>query len=117
MYDYTRPADSTGLSDAYPSLKTIDASAEGTWVVRDVDAANAMLDAAGLTRDGDVRVGPEGPMEYELNVVTGWSDWVSAVQIIAQNLEEVGISVTVTPYDFAAWFDRVQKGEFTMSIG
>jgi peptide/nickel transport system substrate-binding protein len=118
MYDYTRPADSSGLSDAYPALKTTDESTQGTWVVRDVDAANAALDAAGLTRDGDVRVTADGsPMEYELNVVTGWSDWVSAVQIIAQNLEEVGIMATVTPYDFAAWFDRMTTGDFTMSIG
>ena len=118
MYDYTRPADSSGLSDAYPALKSMDASTEGTWVVRDVEAANAALDAAGLTLDGDVRVTADGePMEYELNVVTGWSDWVSAVQIIAQNLEDVGIRATVTPYDFAAWFDRVTRGEFTMTIG
>jgi peptide/nickel transport system substrate-binding protein len=118
MYDYTKPADSTGLAEAYPAFKTVDASAEGTWVKRDVEAANAALDAAGLVLDGDTRVTADGqPMEYELNVVTGWSDWVSACQIMAENLEEVGIKATVTPYDFSAWFDKVQKGDFTMTIG
>jgi peptide/nickel transport system substrate-binding protein len=116
MYDYTTPADSSGLTGGYPGFKAMDASTEGTWVLRDLEAAGAALDAAGYTLDGDVRVGPDGPMEYELNVVTGWSDWVSAAQIISQNLEEIGIKTTVTPLDYAAWIDRVQKGEHTMSV-
>ena len=55
-------------------------------------------------------------MTYDINVVSGWSDWVSTVQIIAQNLEEIGITAQVQTYDFAAWFDRLQKGEFDLSI-
>jgi peptide/nickel transport system substrate-binding protein len=117
MYDYTRPADSSGLSDAFPAFKTMDASTEGAWVKRDVDAANAALDAAGLTRDGDTRTVDGQPMEYELLVVTGWSDWVASCEIMAQNLSEVGIKATVTPLDFNAWYDKVTKGDFNMSIG
>ena len=117
MYDYTRPADSSGLSDAYPAFKADDASTQGEWVKRDVDAANAALDAAGLARDGDTRSVDGEAMEYELYVVTGWSDWVASCEIMAQNLAEVGIKATVTPLDFNAWFDKVQKGEFAMSIG
>lgn len=117
MYDYTHPADSAGLSDAFPSFKTDDDSTKGTWVVRDVDAANAALDAAGLTKDGDTRQADGKAMEYELYVVTGWSDWVASCEIMAQNLAEVGIKATVTPLDFNAWFDKVQKGDFGMSIG
>ncbi|MDQ4099494.1 MAG: ABC transporter substrate-binding protein, partial [Chloroflexota bacterium] len=95
MYDYTHPADSTGLSDAYENWRSADA-AGADWVKMNVEQANALLDAAGLTRDGDVRKLPDGTaMEYDLNVVSGWSDWVSACQIMAQNLEEVGIKATV----------------------
>jgi peptide/nickel transport system substrate-binding protein len=119
MYDYTRPADATGLSDAYPTWFSQEVADSGAaWVTRDVDAANALLDEAGLVLDGDVRALPDGTkMEYELLVVTGWSDWVSSVQIISQNLEEVGIKATVTPMDFAAWIEKVQKGDFNLSIG
>ena len=56
-------------------------------------------------------------MKYEINVVTGWSDWVQSVQIIAQNLEEIGIKAEVKAYDFAAWYEKVTKGEFDISIG
>jgi peptide/nickel transport system substrate-binding protein len=119
MYDYTRPADATGLSDAYPSWFDQTVADEGKpWVTRDVDAANKLLDDAGLALDGDIRTTKDGKkMDYELLVVTGWSDWVSSVQIISQNLKEIGIKATVTPTDFAAWIEKVQKGDFTMSIG
>jgi peptide/nickel transport system substrate-binding protein len=117
MYDYTHPADSTGLSDAYETWKDA-ASADLPWVKQDVEAANALLDAAGFTMDGDVRKGPDGAaLEYELNVVSGWSDWVQSCDIMSQNLAEIGIKATVKPYDQTTWTDRVQNGDFTMSIG
>lgn len=117
MYDYTHPADSTGLSDAAESWKVAEATT-AEWVTQNADGANALLDGAGLTLNGDVRSLPDGTaMEYELNVVSGWSDWVQAVDIIAQNLAEIGIRATVKPYDQTTWQTRVQNGEFTMTIG
>jgi peptide/nickel transport system substrate-binding protein len=118
MYDYTKPADVTGLSEAYPSFKVDDPSTLGKWTTQDVAAANAALDAAGLTKGSDgIRTLDGKKLEYEINVVTGWTDWVSACDIMAKNLEAVGIKATVKPYDFSAWLDRVQKGDFDMSIG
>lgn len=119
MYDYTKPADATGLSDAYPSFKSQAVAEAADWVKYDVDKANALLDAAGLKRGADgMRTLADGtPLKYEINVVSGWTDWVSACEIMAQNLKEVGIDATVKPYDFSAWFDKVQKGEFDISIG
>ncbi|MBV9789172.1 MAG: ABC transporter substrate-binding protein, partial [Chloroflexi bacterium] len=119
MYDYTKPADPTGLSDAYPNFKLQNAASIADWTNLNVEKANQMLDAAGLTKGANgIRNKPDGtPMTYEINVVSGWSDWVSAVQIIAQNLKDVGIEATVKTYDFSAWIDRVQKGDFDMSIG
>jgi peptide/nickel transport system substrate-binding protein len=118
MYDYTHPSDGTGLSDAYDTWRSEEAVAAGAeWVTRDVAKANELLDAAGLTRQGDTRVLPDGtPMTYDINVVSGWSDWVSTVQIISQNLEELGITAQVQTYDFAAFYDRLQKGDFDLSI-
>ena len=118
MYDYTHPSDGTGLSDAYNTWRSEEAVTAGAeWVTMDVAKANELLDAAGLTREGDTRVLPDGtPMAYDVNVVSGWSDWVSTVQIVAQNLEELGIAATVQTYDFAAFFDRLQKGDFDLTI-
>ena len=116
MYDYTSPADSTGLSGGYPAWKDA-AHASAAWVTMDVDAANAALDAAGLTLDGDTRTYNGKPMAYELLVVNGWSDWNESCRLMAENLAEVGIKVTVSPLEQTVWQGRVQDGDFTMSIG
>ncbi len=121
MYGYTRPADATGLSDAYERWRDpqVTAGAGGAWVHHDPARANALLDEAGYPRGaGGLRRGPGGkPLSYQINVVSGWSDWVRTCQLIANDLRAVGISASVKPYEFAAWFDRLQTGDFDLSIG
>ncbi len=119
-YGYTKPADVTGLSDAYPNYKVSDPTTLGKWTAMDVNQANSMLDAAGLKKGSDgIRTNKDGSAlpTYDINVVDGWSDWVSSVQIISQNLKDIGINSTVKPYDFSTWLDRVEKGNFDISIG
>lgn len=117
MYDYTGPADGTGLSAAYDKWRSPEAVAAGNWTEMDLAKANELLDAAGLAKAGDIRALPDGtPMSYDINVVSGWSDWVSTVQIIAQNLKAIGIDAKVQTYDFSAFFDILQKGEFDLTI-
>ena len=119
MWNFTHPADATGLSDGYSTWKSQEAVDAGAANMElNFDEANRLLDEAGLTRDGDVRKLPDGTeMAYDINVVSGWSDWVQAVQIIAQNFEEIGVRLTVQTYDFSAWFERVTQGNFDVSIG
>jgi peptide/nickel transport system substrate-binding protein len=117
MYGYTHPSDTTGLSDAFESVKDPEAANAG-WTEFNPEEANRLLDEAGLTRDGDWRVGPDGErMSYELNVVSGWSDWVQSCELMAGHLREVGIEAIVTPYDFTPWIERLNEGNFTMTIG
>jgi peptide/nickel transport system substrate-binding protein len=49
--------------------------------------------------------------------VSGWSDWVRATQIIVRNLKSAGIEATVHTYDFGAWFQKVQEGDFDLTVG
>ncbi len=120
-FDYTKPADATGLSDegykAWKDAGNIQAGAE--WVTLNVDKANAMLDKAGLKKGADgTRIAPDGkPMTYELLVVSGWTDWVSSCEMMAQNLKDIGINASVKSLEYNAWYDTVSKGQFTMSIG
>ena len=93
-------------------------SAVARWTIRDLAQANQLLDAAGLARGSDqIRVGPSGPMRYELNVVQGWTDWMATGEILKQNLAEVGIAVSVKALDFNAWDDALRRGRFTLSMG
>jgi len=120
MFDYIPAADATGLGAAYSVWKdqaAIDAGA--SWMTYDVDAANAALDAAGLARGDDgIRVDQDGnKMEYDMIVPSGWTDWISASQIISQNMAELGITVNLTTPEETAWTDAVTKGEFEWALG
>ncbi len=119
LYRYSRPADATGLSDAYSTWRDSTAIAAGDWVRHDVRRASALLDAAGCRRGADgKRLLPNGkPWTYEILTVSGWSDWVRAAQVIARGLRELGIDATVRTYDFSAWFQRVQEGNFDLTLG
>lgn len=117
MYDYTVPSSPTGLSDSYRSWRLDDDDVED-WTRHDVAEANALLDAAGLAMGDDgVRRGPDGrPLAFDIDVVSGWSDWVRAAQVIATDLRAVGIRAQVRPAEFSAWFSDLQRGEFELAV-
>ncbi|HYG66041.1 MAG TPA: ABC transporter substrate-binding protein, partial [Anaeromyxobacteraceae bacterium] len=120
LYRYSRPADATALSDAYAAWRDPEVVAEGgAWLRHDLAAANRLLDEAGHARgpDGLRRLRDGAVWREEVLAVSGWSDWVRAAQVIARNLRELGIDASVRTYDFAAWFQRVQAGEFGLTLG
>lgn len=118
LFQYSRPADATGLSDAYQTWRDPTVAAN-TWTHHDVARANALLDEAGYPRgdDGIRRLHDGAPWHYEIMAVSGWSDWVRSAQVIARGLREVGIDAQVQTYDFGAWSQRVQEGKFDLTLG
>ena len=119
LYGYSRPSDATGMSEAYDAWRNHDIAARGDWVQHDLEGAARLLDEAGHLRGADgVRRLPDGtPWRYEIFSVSGWSDWVRAAQVIARGLNTLGIEASVRTYDFSAWFQRVQEGDFDLSLG
>ena len=129
IYRYSKPADATALSDGFAGWRSDDVTrslsarsgsrATGDWVHFDLERANQLLDDAGLERGIDgIRRLPDGtPLSYQVLTVAGWSDWVRASQVIARGLSEIGVDASVRTYDFAAWFQRVQEGNFDLTMG
>lgn len=119
MYQYTEPADSTGLGDAYAEWKTKAGLKKADWIAFNPTKAESLLDSAGFPRNkGGIRVDKNGePFSLEILVVNQWSDWVRAAQVVQKSLSSIGIEASVRTYDFSAWFERVQKGEFDLAIG
>ena len=117
-YDYVPPLDATGLSSEYSTWKDPKAVTAGTWTNYDVKAANDLLDKAGLKKGSDgIRLDQSGkPMKYTLLAVNGWTDWISACQIIAQNMQELGISITLDTPEQNSWQDQLFSGNFQWSI-
>ena len=119
MQGYAVPSDATGLADADGRWKDPDAVRAGTWTTRNLERANAALDAAGFPRGpGGARKGPGGaPLRFTIDVVAGWSDWEAAARIIAENLEEVGVGASVSSSEHPAYLDRAMRGKFDLCIG
>ncbi|MAJ43770.1 MAG: peptide ABC transporter substrate-binding protein [Candidatus Marinimicrobia bacterium] len=118
MNDYTVPAHITALSEVMNDWKGNTAKYED-WTEFDINKSINFLNELGykinpktnLITDEDNNTIP-----FEIIVVSGWSDWLRAGQIISRNLKEIGIDANVRTYDFGAWFDRLRTGQFDLAI-
>ncbi|MFL6026358.1 MAG: ABC transporter substrate-binding protein, partial [Friedmanniella sp.] len=68
----------------------------------DVDAAKQLMQEAGVTT----------PITMGLMVTDEFPESVTAAEVIASQLEPIGVNVEVETLDFATWLDREDKGEF-----
>ena len=118
MHDYTIPAHPTALADGWSQWRSEIAAEKGSWVSTNPTLAEKILDDAGLMMGDDgYRLNPDGTeLNFEIAIVSGWSDWIRAAQVISQNLKKVGIKTRVKTNDFGAWFSNMQKGTFDMAI-
>jgi peptide/nickel transport system substrate-binding protein len=119
MYNYIPAADATGLGQTYKVWKdqaAIDAGAD--YMKFDTAKANKALDDAGLKKGSDgIRLDKDGkPMVYDFIVPSGWTDWISAAQIICQNMKDLGITLNLSTPEETTWTDSVTKGDFKWSI-
>lgn len=115
---YSTPADVTGLSDAYAQWKVPNPSSLGNWTTYNPTQANQLLDAAGYKMGSNgIRTAPDGtPMNFTLTLANGFSDWISAGQIMVPNLKAIGINATVKMIDPSTLFDVEPKGDFDMTL-
>jgi peptide/nickel transport system substrate-binding protein len=123
MYGYTIPSNATGLgpiNESWVSQEALDAAAAAGLNTYNPDGAAAALEEAGyVDADGDGwRDNLDGSaLAFNIQVVNGWTDWVTSVQIISESLQAVGLNAqTVTP-DFGEWLNNLQTATFDVSIG
>lgn len=67
----------------------------------DPEQARALLDEAGVD-----------DLSMELMVTTEYPETVTAAQVVADNLADVGITVSISTVDFGTWLDRQGQGDF-----
>ena len=124
MYGYTNPANAVGLGpryDAWISEEALAMADEMGQTRYNPDGAMALLDEAGyVDSDGDgFRNLPDGGdnIAFDVQVVNGWTDWVTSVQIMSQNFQDIGLDAVIKTPDFGAWFANLQNGVYDVSIG
>jgi peptide/nickel transport system substrate-binding protein len=112
------PADVTGLSDVYRAWKVDDPSTLGDWTTYNPERAAEILDAGGYTLGTDgFRTMPDGsPMTFQLTMVQGFTDWISAGEIMVQNWADIGIRVETNMIDAGAFFGSVPMGDYQIAL-
>ncbi len=118
-FNYVAPLDATGLSEEYKAWKDSKASDGADWTHYDPKAAAAALDALGFMKgaDGIRRLHDGKAMKYVLLCINGWTDWISACQIVAQNMKDLGIALDLQTPEQNTWQEDVGKGKFQWAIG
>ena len=83
----------------------------------DVDGAKAELASAGFKLEGDVLKDPSGkPVTITLTDPAGWSDYITDLEIIKDNLSTIGIKATVDKANQDAWFKAIDEGNFDAAM-
>jgi peptide/nickel transport system substrate-binding protein len=112
------PANSSGLLPIWEKFIDQDVVDELGFSY-DPEEAKSILAAAGykdVDGDGFVEAPDGSTIALEIGVPNGWSDWMVAIQIISQNLQDVGINVEPVYPDYSALIADLYSGNFDMVI-
>jgi len=111
------PANISGLQSQF--LDLADPALDEFGVVYDPDYARMILEDAGWEMNNNDIFEKDGEeMSFKLYTPTGWTDWVTACEVISSQLKEAGIEAVVTQ---AAWpspyKDNLYTGNYRMCMG
>jgi peptide/nickel transport system substrate-binding protein len=120
-YGYpTVATQATGIGEYFSVKFNEDVNAKyAQYIAYDPDAANALLDEAGYAdTDGDgFRENVDGsPIDFEIHVVNGWTDWVQSVQMVTEFLAEVGIKASTKTVDWSVYDSALKEGTYDASM-
>ncbi len=102
------PANQSFLSSTYAH----------TSFALDTARASSLLGRAGFKKGSDgIYVDKNGRrLAFNINVVSGWTDWVTDCQIMASNLRAIGMDVKVNAISFNSYYSALQTGSFDTAI-
>ncbi|WP_189668830.1 ABC transporter substrate-binding protein [Promicromonospora soli] len=84
----------------------------------DPEAAAAILEEAGYTKDADGVYEKDGvKVELSLTSVEGWTDYNDAAKLIAEQVSAAGIKVTATTATWQEFSDSRVSGDFQLIMG
>jgi peptide/nickel transport system substrate-binding protein len=83
----------------------------------DVAKANQILDAAGWAKGSDgIRAKGGERLSLTIQTVTGWSDYISLNDAMAQQLKEAGIELKPTQLSWNEWNNNQVQGKYQLSL-
>jgi peptide/nickel transport system substrate-binding protein len=116
-YGYVEPLNITGVQPRDKDLIADKYADKG--FKQDLEGAAKILKDAGYKKGSDgILVSPSGQkLEFTLQVVSGWSDWVQACMLVSQDLKKIGMDVKVQQPQFGAYQSNLQNHKFDLAIG
>jgi peptide/nickel transport system substrate-binding protein len=77
-----------------------------------------ILTAAGYKKgaDGFFAMPDGSPIVLKVTCPFGWTDWMAAIDVIANSAQAAGINVQDETPDYGAWNDALQGGTFDMTL-
>jgi peptide/nickel transport system substrate-binding protein len=106
-YGYEPPGNGAVMLPTYVKKWADPSAAKSAPAHANVTAAKAELaKAKGVNISAPIK----------LYVVSGWSDWVTTVQQVSDELKAIGMNVQVEPLQFGAYLQNLQQGKFDMAI-
>ncbi|WP_255946336.1 ABC transporter substrate-binding protein [Streptomyces odontomachi] len=79
--------------------------------------ATGILEAAGYTKDSKGLYAKNGEeLSLTVKVVSGWTDYITAVNTMAQQVKKAGIKLTMQQQSWNEWADARGQGHFELLI-
>jgi len=122
MSRYSPPARSSMLIPlGVPEQRFFDgeAVAEHGWEFNPAEAVRILEQELGATRGADgIFVLPDGTRlgPWTAQCPFGWTDWMTALEIVAESAQAVGIDVRTEFPEAPVWTDRLQTGTFDLIL-
>jgi peptide/nickel transport system substrate-binding protein len=114
---YEPPASPTGLVLPADNSYVAPQYANSTFHL-DPAKAISLLQGAGYTKGSDgVFADTSGKkLSFNLDVISGYTDWITSCQIIASDLKAIGMNVTVNTISYDAFYNALQVGNYDTAI-
>lgn len=102
------PANKSYLSPDY---------ANTTFTV-DPNMSAQLLASAGFAKGADgIYADKNGKkLSFAINVVSGWTDWITDCQIMVSQLKAIGMNVTVNAMAYDAYYNGLQMGNYSVAM-
>ena len=79
--------------------------------------AESLLQSAGWTKGSDGIYAKDGqPLSLTVQVVTGWTDYITALDTMTQQLKKAGIKLVTAQSSWNEWTDKKGKGNYQLAI-
>lgn len=111
-------ASPTGLLPSLSTYADQDVVARLGYSYDPAEAARILTQAGYRDTDNDGFVeAPDGSaIQLEVTCPFGWTDWMEAINVIANSAQAAGINIQAATPDYGAWNTALQTGTFDMTL-